>query len=341
MEGHPDSWAAPGAAAEGDLALLARAFRAALGAPDVRGARALVAQAAAAGTSAGALYVGVVRPALAELQSTDRNVRARLAAGIGEAILAELVMALATSQSSGVGRAAVLSCRDRGIEAVDGSVAMDFLEADGWQVDRLTAGNTLQDAAAVDGAGIELVVAVTAGPEDALALARVCTELRRLPDPPVIVLCDFSQRPQHHAASMALGADAVALDPEDLVRCAARHLPSCGHRRWGVRLSRSGTTLSLAPTGCLDATSVGRLADVALSRAGTFRRLIVDLRDLAEVDAAGVRQLAAWPNLPAMRDVELVAVASEELRREFDQHPLQPPLRVVATADEAARPAVA
>lgn len=341
MEGHPDSRAATGAAGEGDLAPLASAFRAALGAPDVRGARALIAQAAEAGASAGALYVDVVRPALAELQSADRNIRARLAAGIGEAILADLVMAVAPAQSSGIGRAAVLSCRDQGIEAVDGSVAMDFLEADGWEVDRLVAGNTLQDAADVEGAGIELVVAVTAGPEDALALAHVCTELRRLADPPVIVLCDFSQRPQHQAASTALGADAVARDPEDLVRCAASHLPASGHRRWGVRLSRWGTTLCLAPTGCLDATSVGRLADVALSRTGTFRRLIIDLRDLAQIEAAGVRHLAAWPNLPALRDVDVVAVGTEEHRRQFDQHSLQPPLRVVATAEEAASPAIA
>jgi anti-anti-sigma regulatory factor len=296
----------------------------------------LIAEAAQAGASAAALYVGVVRPALVDLQRADRHVRARLAAGIGEAILADLVTAFAqTPRSSGVGRAAVLSCRDQGIEAVDGSVAMDFLEAEGWNVDQVTAGTSLPDAAGVAGAGIELVVAVTAGPQDALALAQVCTELHRLPDPPVIVLCDFSGRPAPRAASTALGADAVALDPEDLVRCAARELPATGHRRWGVRLSRLGTTLSLAPTGCLNATSVGRLADVALSRTGTFDRLIVDLRDLAEVDVTGVHHLAAWPDAPGLGDIEFVVVASAELRRSLHELSPQLPLRVVGTSDEA------
>jgi hypothetical protein len=39
-------------------------------------------------------------------------------------------------------------------------------------------------------------------------------------------------------------------------------------------------------------------------------------------------------------DVDLVAVASVELGRKLDQHSLQRPLRVVATAEEAARPIV-
>jgi hypothetical protein len=277
-----------------------------------------------------------VRPALAELQQPGRHVRARLAAGIGEAILADLVRAVAARQPTGAGRAAVLSCRDQGIEAVDGSVAMDFLEADGWSVDRLHPATPIPDVRAIAAGGIQLVVAVTAGPRDALALAHVCTALRRLADPPAVVLCDFSERAEPRAATMALGADAVARDPEELVRCAGRQLPASGHRRWGVRLSRVGATLSLAPTGCLDSTSVGRLADVALSRSGSYRRLVLDLRDLAEIDPAGVRHLAGWPNLPGMRDVELVAVAGDELRGVLAAQAALADVRVVGSAEEAA-----
>ena len=337
MPGPPNPSATPTASRESGLADLGAAFSAALAVPDVRGAHALVAEAAAAGASPGALYVQVVRPALAALQQADRDVRARLAAGIGESILADLVAALPLAGASGARRAAVLSCRDHGIEGVDGSAAIDFLEADGWEVDRLGADVSLDDFSRVAPIGIELAVAITAGPQDALALARACTELRRLPDPPVIVLCDFSRRAGHRAAAMALGADAVAADPEELVAHARQRLPAAGQRRWGVALSRSGATLSLAPIGCLDTVSVARLTDVAVSRQGTFTRLVLDLRDVAQFEPAGLRQLIAWSSLPALSGVELTVVASPGARAELTAAPSR--LRVVATAHEAAQAA--
>jgi hypothetical protein len=182
----------------------------------------------------------VVRPALVELQGPGRRVGARLAAGIGEAILADLVTHL-PAQRSGGGRAAVLSCRDHGIEAIDGTVAMDFLEADGWKVERLRGESPEREVRELVGAGrVELAVAVATGPGDALRLAPVCTELHRLADPPVIVLCDFSGRSRRRAASSALAADVIAHDPDELLRGAAQHLPAPGVRRWGVGLARRG-----------------------------------------------------------------------------------------------------
>lgn len=338
MEGHPDSGVAALAIREGDLAPLANAFRAALGGSDLPRARALMTRAAAAGTSAGALYVGAVRPGLVDLQGSGHDARSRWAT---ETILSDLVSLRAAGRSSGAGRAAVLCCREHGIQAVDGGVAMDFLQADGWSVDRLRAGPSLPDAAAAASAGIELVVAITEASQDAAALGRACAGLRRLTDPPVTVLCDFSARPETRAASMALGADAVARDPEELVGCAARQLPASGQRRWGVRLSRLGAMLSLTPTGCLDSPSVGRLADVAFSRSGTYSRLVVDLRDLAEVRDAGLRRFAGWPNLPALLDVDLVAVAGSELRRALTAYGYLRPLRIVNTAEEAATASLA
>jgi hypothetical protein len=276
----------------------------------------MVAQAADAGVAPGELYVSVVRPGLAELQRPGLSVPARLAAGIGEAILADLVARLPVSERPGAGRAAVLSCRDHGIEAVDGSVAMDFLECDGWTVDRLENEVSESVTEVARTRGIELAVAVISGPEDALRLAAACTELRRLPDPPVIILCDFSGRSRQSAASTALGPDAVTSDPQELVRCAARRLPGPGLRRWGVRLSRRGSDLLLAPTGRLDATSVGRLADVAATRQGSFDRLVVDLSDLAEIMPAGVTALGLWPaRLPG---IDLRLVADPQARRRLD-----------------------
>jgi ABC-type transporter Mla MlaB component len=95
---------------------------------------------------------------------------------------------------------------------------------------------------------------------------------------------------------------------------AGQRLPGPGLRRWGVRLSRAGHALTLAPTGRLDGTSVTRLADVALTRMGTFDRLLIDLRDLAEIDVAGVRDLAGWPQLVGFGDVELRVVTDNDSR---------------------------
>lgn len=313
----PPAGGAPGG--EPDLGALADAFRAALDAPDVRGARQLIASAASDGASPARLYVDVVRPALAGLQDSGRGVRARVATGIGEAILANLVASLPLAAPNGVGRAAVLSCREVGIEAVDGSVAIDFLEADGWRVDRLRGDPALAGASeAARAGGIELAVAVTAGPEDAMRLAPVCTALRRVADPPVILLCDFSGR-RPRAATVSLGADAVAHDPQELLRQAAERLPTPGQRRWGVGLHREGSTLLLTPTGRLDAISVGRLMDVALTRAGSYTRLVLDLRDVAEFDAGGVRRLASWPGLPQLSEVHIGITADDQLRRRMDE----------------------
>ena len=70
----------------------------------------------------------------------------------------------------------------------------------------------------------------------------------------------------------------------------------------GVRLQRQDGALILAPTGRLDAVSVARLAEVALTRRGTFSRLVLDLRDLAEIDEGGMVDLARapWPELGAV-----------------------------------------
>ena len=270
------------------------AFCSALAASDMRGARRMIGEAAEAGLAPGRLYVEVIRPALAERQQIDPTFR-RLAAEIGDSIVADLSARVPPTGTHGTGRAALLSCRDDGVEGVDGNIAVDFLEADGWSMAHL-----LNDSASpthtleVDG-GIDLAVVITAGPEDALRLAPMCTALRHLADPPVILLCDFTGRAEHRAAIAALGADAVARDPGELLKEAASRLPGPGLRRWGVRLQRREGALILAPTGRLDAISVGRLAEVATSRVGTFSRLVIDLRDLAEIDESGMSGLGRPP----------------------------------------------
>ncbi len=310
VEGHPNSPQALSAPGPGSaLPALAACFHAAVNGADMRSARAVVAAAADRGVPTGRLYVDVVRPALAKLAGPAQGPSARLAAGIGEAVMADLVRRLPLAARTSTRRAAVLSCRTEGIEAVDGNVAMDYLEVDGWSVERLAGGGLQVEVGELQHGAVELAVAVVAGPEDALRLAPACTALRRLADPPVILLCDFSGRSAPGAAPAALGADAIVRDPDELVRCAADHLPGPGRRRWGVRLSRSDGTLMMAPTGRLDATSAERLADVALTRLGSYSRLVLDLGDVAEIDADGVRALAGWADLLPSRAVELLLVA--------------------------------
>jgi hypothetical protein len=232
---------------------------------------------------------------LAEMQRGADSVRRRLASGIGESVLAELVSHVPLTGVHGTGRAALLTSRSDGVEGVDASVAVDFLEADGWTVDHVVSDLETPFHTLAGDDGIDLAVAVTAGPEDTLRLAPMCTEMRRLADPPVVVLCDFTGRAEPRAASSVLGADAIARDPGELVAEAARRLPGPGLRRWGVRLCRQEGALVLAPTGRLDAISVARLSEVAITRLGSFSSLVLDLRDLAEIDADGMYDLSRPP----------------------------------------------
>jgi ABC-type transporter Mla MlaB component len=312
VAGHPHPWVVPKDPDDStSLPELSVAFRAALLAPDISAARAMIAEAARCGTAPGRLYVEVVRPVLAELQEPGGGIRARLAAEIGETILIDLLATLPVRRGLGTGRAAVLSCRRDGIEAVDGAVVTEYLAAEGWAVERLAGDTTEPCAPSPDlGAAHELAVAVIAEPRDALRLAPLCAELRRMPDPPVVLVCDFTRRGERRAAVTSLGADAVVADPDDLAAHVAQRLPEPGSRRWGVRLSRAGGDLELAPTGRLDDDSVGRLADVVTSRHGTFDRLVVDLRDLAAIDASGLDALATWPDRLPLESVELTLLTA-------------------------------
>jgi hypothetical protein len=245
-----------------------------------------VGDAAAAGISPGRLYVEVVRPGLAGTRAEYR--------GIAAAVIAELVRSLPAAERRGQGRGAMLACREEGIEAVDGDVALACLDAGGWKVgrlDRVVDGDGLAQLARAG--GTELVVVVVSGSDDALRLTPSCTALRHLADPPVIVLCDFSAQPVSLTASSGLGVDAVAGDPEEMLRQAAARAPDGGSRRWGVRLTRSGRTLRLTPTGTLNLPNIDRLADVVRSRAGSFDALVIDLRDLAGQEPGAMTELTA------------------------------------------------
>ena len=205
--------------------------------------------------------------------------------------------------------------RGQGPEQRDAEALIALLVPAGWEIHRLDrAGDPAAASELVRREGIELAVCLSAGGEDVLELAPLCTALRRLADPPVILLCDFACGDPAQAAA-ALGADAVVRNAEELVRQAGLRAPDAGRRRWGLRLSRSAGTLVLAPTGHLDRTSVTRLTDVVISRAGSFDRIVLDLRDLAEIESSGVQELARCSEQLAPAPVLLMLMADEGARR--------------------------
>lgn len=317
MERHLNPEDARGAASTGpdSTAQLARAFSEALSNPNVALACSLVAAALADGASPGRIYVDVVRPALNAAEFRGQLRQTRLLAGIGQALIVDLVAALTPSEGGGAGRMALLSCGEMAMDQLDGDLVADFLEADGWVVQRLQCpGAALAMGPASRQDGVELAVAIVAGADAARDLAAACTEMSRLPDPPVCLLCDFTGRADWPAASTGLGADALISDPQELLVEAARLLPAGKTRRWGVSIARRGDALVLTPTGRLNGTSAERLADVVQSRIGTFSRLVIDLRHLAEISAGGVETIRGWSQNGPLQDVELLLVGDSGVR---------------------------
>lgn len=277
-------------------------------------ARARISDALASGMPAGELYTAAVRPGLDAILAEGEDVQSRIGAGMAAVTLAELGTALPMGPASARGRSAVLWSGASAIADVDGAVAADFLRADGWNVER-AAVNCSPDtvASTARAGGVELAVAVVTGREESLRLSATLNALRRLADPPVILLGDFTGRARELPGGLTTTVDAVVHDPQEMTQSATRRSAAPGHRRWGVRLERSPDTLLLAPTGCFDAASAGRLLDVALSRLGTFTRLALDLLDIADVDAAGLAHLSSWPGLLGPREVEVIVIAGRPL----------------------------
>jgi anti-sigma B factor antagonist len=56
-----------------------------------------------------------------------------------------------------------------------------------------------------------------------------------------------------------------------------------------IELSRSGETVTVAPTGELDIATVPRLADALAAAERPYERLVLDLRGLSFIDSSGLR----------------------------------------------------
>ncbi len=203
---------------------------------------------------------------------------------------------------------------------MDRTVAISFLRADGWTVKRQAAGSPAAWVAATARAvAAELAVVVSSGPEEVLALMSTLTALRRLAQPPVILLADFSHPARRRTGVLTSIVDEVCGDPEQLAASAAQHSPVAAERPWEVRLERSRETLTLRPTGRFDADSASRLIELALSRLGSFTCLVLDLRDLDEAEPSGLAHLTGWPGLLGPGQAELIIVARPVVRAQLEQ----------------------
>ena len=105
-------------------------------------------------------------------------------------MLAGLAGRLTLDRPSGHGRRAIISSSPGELHVLGGQMVADFLEADGWDVLVLGA-DTPADALARMAAAEQDVVLValsTALPAHLLAAGAACAALRRLADPPFIVV---------------------------------------------------------------------------------------------------------------------------------------------------------
>ena len=294
---------------------LSQAFSDALTTPSVARASELGRLAAASGIDVGHLYTDVIRPALTQA-ALGAGDAIQLAGDISLTVLADALETESAPPGRGTGRAARVFHGDTPLQSLDGRALSAFLSWAGWRVSRMRPESTGPARSDLDcGGAIELAVLVVESEAPGAALAPLCTTLRRVADPPVIVLADMAGGLRHRAALLGLGVDDVVGEPMALLRAASSGSPMPGRRRWGVRMLRCGDTLTVAPTGSLDGENVGRLADIAITRAGSFRRLVLDLRDLSDIDADGIDGLRQWPERVLSGEISRELLVDDAVRR--------------------------
>ncbi len=214
---------------------LQRKYLACLLAPDVRRARRLIDEALAGGVSAATLYLRVLAPAMEEIgrlwETAQVSVaQEHLSTQITQAIIAALGLHLSGGEPVGRGRTAVVSSSPGELHALGGQMVADFLEAQGWTVLALGADIPVHELVELSRVReAELVALSTALPGHLLSVNRACQLLRGLPRPPFIVV---GGRAYGHdrARALAVGADAFADDPQELLELLIRRFgPDAEH----------------------------------------------------------------------------------------------------------------
>ncbi len=214
---------------------LEREYLACLLAPDVRRARQLVDQALAGGVPAATLYIRVLAPAMEEIgrlwEAAQVSVaQEHLSTQITQTVIAALGLHLSGGEPIGRGRTAVVSSSPGELHALGGQMVADFLEAQGWAVLALGADIPVHELAELCRVREADVVALsTALPAHLLSVNRACQLLRGLSRPPFIVLGGRAYGRDRERA-LAVGADAYAEDPQELLELLSRQFPrDAGH----------------------------------------------------------------------------------------------------------------
>jgi MerR family transcriptional regulator, light-induced transcriptional regulator len=204
-------------------------------APDARAARQLIDDALTAGITASSLYLQVIAPAMHEvgrLWETSQVTVAEehLATQITQVVMAGLGLHVYGGEPVGAGRVAVVSPSPGELHSLGGQMVADFLEAQGWVSLHLGPDTPAHELVSlVHERDAEVVALSTALPGHLLPVTRVCQLLRQLPRPPFIVAGGRAYGGDP-ARALAIGADAFAEDPEELLSLLGRRFgPDAAH----------------------------------------------------------------------------------------------------------------
>jgi ABC-type transporter Mla MlaB component len=262
--------------------------------------RQAVAGALAGGASPERVYATVVRPTLAPFADGPPSATGTehaggppaLARSLAHAALAELAPAHPTSDD-GRGRAAIVLVPPGLVGELDGQVLADALQSSSWDVEVVGLDGEPQDVVArIEASGPELVMVPASDGAQILAAERVCSMLRRLAQPPLVVGVAFGSIA---AAPPALSLDHHLDGTDALAPLLHRRLgTSAGDAAWGVRMTRDGEGLVVAPVGLLDATTAPRLREIVETRRDLYEHITIDLSGLTRAEDAGLAALVAW-----------------------------------------------
>lgn len=205
-----------------DLEALEREYLNCLLAPDLGRARDLLDDALSAAIPTKQIYLKVIAPAMQEIghlwETAQIGVaQEHLATQISQIILAGLGVRFPGGDDVGRGRVAVVASTPGERHTLGTQMVADFLEDQGWQV--LAPGADVPATELVeltDTHDATVIALSTALPGHLLSVTRTCQLLRRLKQPPHIIVGGRAYRGDRTQA-LAVGADAFADDPEALL----------------------------------------------------------------------------------------------------------------------------
>lgn len=182
------------ALAEGAQSALRERYVQALVEADLAGARGLVEEAVASGTSVQAVYLDVLQPALYEIgrrwaEAEVSVAQEHLATAVTETLMARLSERMGGDGRPRRGRTAVIACAEGELHAVGARMVGDFLDADGWSVEFLGAITPpVQLARYVAERGAEVVAVSAALPERTTQVTAAVRALGMLERRPCVVV---------------------------------------------------------------------------------------------------------------------------------------------------------